>query len=101
MPGLHETMMGSRLIEGTLPDIARSLSKIVDNMEKKVFTAIQIPSMPDFKPHLVISHGDAPGTWLVSGVSLKDDDVRITLFKTDFEVVAYMTAEALKKTYGA
>jgi hypothetical protein len=36
MPELHETLMGRKLIEGTLPDIADQLKRIADNMEKKV-----------------------------------------------------------------
>lgn len=33
MPQLHETIMGQRLIEGTLPDIAHNLKRIADNMD--------------------------------------------------------------------
>lgn len=33
MAELHETMMGQRLIQGTLPDIAKSLKRIADNMD--------------------------------------------------------------------
>jgi hypothetical protein len=36
MAELHETLMGRKLIEGTLPDIAEQLKRIADNMEKKV-----------------------------------------------------------------
>lgn len=32
---LHETVMGKRLIEGTLPKIARALERIADATEKK------------------------------------------------------------------
>lgn len=32
---LHETIMGKRLIEGTLPDIADQLKRIADTLEKK------------------------------------------------------------------
>jgi hypothetical protein len=35
MPELHETLMGRKLIEGTLPEIARQLERIADSLEKK------------------------------------------------------------------
>ena len=35
MPQLHETLMGKKLIEGTLPDIARQLERIADALEGK------------------------------------------------------------------
>ena len=35
MAELHETLMGRKLIEGTLPDIARQLTRIADSMEDK------------------------------------------------------------------
>jgi len=35
MPELHETLMGRKLIEGTLPDIARQLERIADALESK------------------------------------------------------------------
>ena len=31
---LHNTLMGKRLIEGTLPDIAHQLKRIADSLEK-------------------------------------------------------------------
>ena len=31
---LHETVMGQRLIQGTLPDIAHQLKRIADSLEK-------------------------------------------------------------------
>jgi hypothetical protein len=34
MAELHETLMGRKLIEGTLPDIANQLKRIADTMEK-------------------------------------------------------------------
>ena len=34
MAELHETHMGVKLIEGTLPDIAKQLKRIADTMEK-------------------------------------------------------------------
>jgi hypothetical protein len=35
MPELHETQMGVKLIEFTLPEIAEQLKRIADTMEKK------------------------------------------------------------------
>jgi len=35
MPELHETLLGRRLIEGTLPDIANQLKRIADALENK------------------------------------------------------------------
>lgn len=35
MPELHETLMGRKLIEGTLPDIAHQLKRIADVLEVK------------------------------------------------------------------
>ena len=35
MPELHETLMGRKLIEGTLPNIAEQLKRIADVMENK------------------------------------------------------------------
>jgi hypothetical protein len=35
MPELHETLMGRKLIEGTLPDIAHQLERIADALESK------------------------------------------------------------------
>ena len=34
MPELHETHMGVKLIEGTLPEIGKQLKRIADTMEK-------------------------------------------------------------------
>jgi hypothetical protein len=34
MPELHETLMGRKLIEGTMPEIALQLKRIADTMEK-------------------------------------------------------------------
>lgn len=38
MPELHETLMGRKLIEGTLPEIARQLERIADSLERKQTT---------------------------------------------------------------
>lgn len=35
MAELHETLMGRKLIEGTLPDIAHQLERIANLLEKK------------------------------------------------------------------
>ena len=35
MPELHETIMGRRLIEHTLPEIATQLKRVADCLEKK------------------------------------------------------------------
>jgi len=35
MPELHDTLMGRKLIEGTLPDIAHQLKRIADALESK------------------------------------------------------------------
>ena len=35
MPELHETLMGKKLIEYTLPEIARQLERIADALENK------------------------------------------------------------------
>jgi hypothetical protein len=35
MPELHETMMGRKLIEHTLPNIGDQLKRIADSLEKK------------------------------------------------------------------
>lgn len=35
MAELHETLMGRKLIEGTLPEIAKQLERIADALEKK------------------------------------------------------------------
>lgn len=34
MPELHETLMGRKLIEHTLPEIARQLERLTDALEK-------------------------------------------------------------------
>ena len=35
MPELHETLMGRKLIEGTLPQIAEQLKRIADTMQNR------------------------------------------------------------------
>ena len=39
MAELHNTIMGKRLIEHTLPEIARQLSRIADSLENKQVTS--------------------------------------------------------------
>lgn len=45
MPELHETLMGRKLIEGTLPDIAEQLKRIADALEKKKETFIDVSEL--------------------------------------------------------
>lgn len=35
MPELHETLMGRKLIESTLPNIAKQLERIANSLEEK------------------------------------------------------------------
>ena len=35
MPELHETLLGKKLIEGTLPNIAKQLERIANALEKR------------------------------------------------------------------
>ena len=35
MPSLHDTLMGRKLIEGVIPDIAHQLERIADALESK------------------------------------------------------------------
>ena len=44
MPELHETLMGRKLIEHTLPEIAKQLKRIADVLENKHDPADQITS---------------------------------------------------------
>jgi len=45
MPELHETLMGRKLIEGTLPEIARQLERIADSLEKKEESFIDVSEL--------------------------------------------------------
>jgi hypothetical protein len=47
MPELHDTLMGRKLIEGTLPEIAHQLKRIADALETKK-SPDQIKSAFDF-----------------------------------------------------
>lgn len=35
MPSLHDTLMGRKLIEGVIPEIAKQLERIADALESK------------------------------------------------------------------
>lgn len=54
MTQLHETIMGRRLIEGTLPDIAKQLERIADALEKqKIRELIELfPNDQDLGRHV-------------------------------------------------
>jgi hypothetical protein len=45
MAELHETLMGRKLIEGTLPDIAEQLKRIADILEKKEETFVDVSEL--------------------------------------------------------
>lgn len=45
MPELHESLMGRKLIEGTLPEIARQLERIADSLEKKEESFIDVSEL--------------------------------------------------------
>jgi len=45
MPELHETLMGRKLIEGTLPEIARQLQRIADSLERKEESFIDVSEL--------------------------------------------------------
>ena len=50
MTQLHETLMGRKLIEGTLPEIARQLKRIADSLEKQTEEEkVVTPDMEDLK----------------------------------------------------
>lgn len=51
MAELHNTVMGKRLIEHTLPEIARQLERIADNLETKKFSEEMISSLNSFVKH--------------------------------------------------
>jgi hypothetical protein len=51
MAELHETMMGRKLIEGTLPEIARQLKRIADALEKKEETFIDVSGLIETIPN--------------------------------------------------
>jgi hypothetical protein len=45
MPELHETLMGRKLIESTLPEIARQLERIANSLEKKEESFIDVSEL--------------------------------------------------------
>lgn len=47
MPELHETLMGRKLIEHTLPDIGDQLKRIADLLENKEKTMAEITKLED------------------------------------------------------
>lgn len=51
MAELHETMMGRKLIEHTLPDIARQLKRIANALEKKEETFIDVSGLIETIPN--------------------------------------------------
>ena len=51
MAELHNTIMGKKLIEHTLPEIARQLERIADNLETKKFSEEMISSLNSFVKH--------------------------------------------------
>jgi hypothetical protein len=51
MAELHNTIMGKKLIEYTLPEIARQLERIADNLETKKFSEEMISSLNSFVKH--------------------------------------------------
>ena len=44
MPQLHETLMGRRLIEHTLPDLVSQIRRIADNLEQPIIEAKGCPT---------------------------------------------------------
>jgi hypothetical protein len=52
----HQTMMGKRFIEGTMPSIARSLERIVELLEKKLEPEAEVPAKS--KSHLALGPGE-------------------------------------------
>lgn len=52
---LHETIMGKRLIEGTLPDIADQLKRIADSLEKLLDKQNADPVEPTKEPNKIPS----------------------------------------------
>ena len=51
MAELHNTVMGKRLIEHTLPEIARQLERIANNLEPKKFSEPMMSSLNSFVKH--------------------------------------------------
>ena len=45
MPQLHETMMGKRFIEGTVPQLVRAVEKLNKNLEPKVEYEIKVVTL--------------------------------------------------------
>jgi hypothetical protein len=51
MAELHNTIMGKRLIEYTLPEIAKQLGRIADSLETKKFSETMISSLDSLAKH--------------------------------------------------
>ena len=51
MAELHKTIMGKKLIEHTLPEIARQLERIADQLEKPKFSDSMMSSLNSFAKH--------------------------------------------------
>lgn len=48
MPQLHETLMGRKLIEHTLPELAEQLKRVANALEKKVPPANSVEELYEF-----------------------------------------------------
>ena len=51
MPEFHQTLMGRKLIEGTLPEIAKQLERIADALEKPKHSQPLLSSLDSFAKH--------------------------------------------------
>lgn len=51
MAELHNTVMGKKLIEHTLPEIARQLERIANALEKPNFSQSMVSSLDSFAKH--------------------------------------------------
>ena len=54
MAELHETLMGRRLIEGVIPDIAQQLERIANTLEKKEKNMAEITRMEDLEDKITV-----------------------------------------------
>lgn len=51
MAELHNTIMGKKLIEHTLPEIARQLERIADSLEKPKYSESMLSSLDSLAKH--------------------------------------------------
>ena len=51
MAELHNTVMGKRLIEHTLPEIAKQLERIANKLEQPKFSDSMMSSLSSFAKH--------------------------------------------------